>query len=326
MKTEKRYLREDKISIIVAVYNIEAYIARCIESLVKQSFENLEILLIDDGSTDDSGKICRMYAEKDSRICYFCKENGGLSDARNYGMEKASGNWISFVDGDDYVHPEMYRILYEGVHKADVKLGICSFQTFDDGKQPEERAEIGEGKVWKAEDIIRLLFTDRRTDIVISCCKLYHHSLMCGFRFPEGRYREDEFSTYRFWFQVDRVFYTQQKLYYYYQRADSILHQKNSKKETDYYDALIERHEFFRQKKVPEEILKEDAFFCMTQLYNACFLEDGREQKKYYIAQYKRMYDLSKSGRKKIQYTIARYMTDILTGLWKLKKRRGEKG
>lgn len=319
-------MREDKISIIVAVYNIEAYIARCIESLLDQSYKNLEILLIDDGSTDRSGNICRMYAEKDSRIRYFHKDNGGLSDARNYGMGRVSGEWFSFVDGDDYVHPDMYRILYQGVRKTYVKIGLCSFQTFGDGDHPEEWTDEEEGRVWETEDIIRLLFTGRRTDLVISCCKLYHRDLMRDFRFPGGRYREDEFSTYRFWFLVDRVFYTRQKLYYYYQRADSILHQDNEKKETDYYDALIERHEFFRQKNVPEDILKEDAFFCMTQLYNACFLKDSQGQKDYYIAQYKRMYDLSKGKGKKLQFLIARYMNGWLTGLWKLKKRRGEKG
>lgn len=318
-------MREEKISIIVAVYNIESYVARCIESLLRQKFQEIEILLIDDGSTDKSGEICRMYAEKDSRIRYIYKENGGLSDARNRGVQEASGNWISFVDGDDYIHSDMYRILYEGVRRSDVKLGICSFQTFSEGETPSEAVSQEKGEVWESENIVRLLFTDRRTDIVISCCKLFHYSLFRDFSFPKGRYREDEFSTYRFWFKTDRVYYTQQKLYYYYQRPNSILHQSNVKKETDYYDALIERHEFFRQKRVPEDILKKDACFCMTQLYNACFIRNvSDEQKGYYIRQYKKMFDLADAQSRCLRYFVARHATSLLIGIWKLKKRAGE--
>ena len=319
---------DEKISIIVAIYNIEAYIERCIKSLINQSYRNLEILLIDDGSTDGSGDICRKLMEKDHRIRYIYKTNGGLSDARNTGMRAATGEYFSFVDGDDFVHPDMYRILYDGVRKEKLKIGICSFQTFE---HMEVSKFSGNGfnkeRIVTSQEIIQLLFTPQRTDIVIACCKLYHRSLIMKFPFPMERYREDEFTIYRYWFEVDRVYYTEQKLYYYFQRSDSILHSENSKKETDYYDALLERHQYFIEHGITEKFICMDAYFCVTQLYNSFFLNQigDSDKKRYYITKYKQMYDTAYNIIKPDRYFFARFFPQIHLLVWKVKRKIKEK-
>lgn len=322
---------EEKISIIVAVYNIEAYIERCIKSLLNQSYRNLEILLIDDGSTDGSGQICRKLGEGDSRIRYIYKDNGGLSDARNTGMKAATGEYFSFIDGDDCIHPDMYRILYDGVRKENVKIGLCSFQTFEKEEELKlpDKTENTSG-TRSSHEILQLLFTPQRTDIVIACCKLYHKSLLMKFPFPSGRYREDEFTVYRYWFEVDRVFYTTRKLYYYFQRSDSILHAGNVKKETDYYDALLERHQYFIKKDMPESFLSSDSAFCARQLYNVFFLDmwaDGSHTQRYYIDKYKQMYDAVFRKAKPDRYFCARFFPMLFMLAWRWRKRiKGKDG
>ncbi len=313
---------DEKISIIVAVYNIENYIGRCIQSLLKQSYTNIEVLLIDDGSDDSSGEICREYAEKDERIKYFYKENGGLSDARNYGIAKASGSWITFVDGDDFVYGDMYQVLAGGVFESGLKIGMCSFQTFyHEAELDLKKAEAGTDRILKRQEVLELLLSPDRTDAIISCCKLFHKELFQGFQFPTGRYREDEFSTYKFWFKVEQVYYTERKMYFYYQREGSILHQRNVKKETDYWDALLERHLFFEKKELSGDFLCRDAEFCAMQLYNALFLENcSKEIKDEYIRLYKQQYDtcgMRTFGR----YFAARYFTPLFLMVWKIRKR-----
>ena len=120
MKNIKGSIMEPKISIIVPVYNVEQYLERCVESLMNQSYKNIEILLINDGSTDNSGKLCDEIAKRDSRIAVYHKENGGLSDARNYGVDKATADFVGFVDSDDYVDEDMYEVLLSNLLKYDV--------------------------------------------------------------------------------------------------------------------------------------------------------------------------------------------------------------
>ena len=108
---------EKLVSVIVAVYNIEEYLPRCVDSILAQTYRNLEIILVDDGSKDQSGSICDSYAEKDRRIKVIHKKNGGLSDARNAGMDAATGEYIGFVDGDDWIEPDMYRAMYFACEK-----------------------------------------------------------------------------------------------------------------------------------------------------------------------------------------------------------------
>ena len=118
---------EDKVTVVVAVYNIENYISDCIESITCQTYKNLQIILVDDGSFDSSGKICDEFAQKDKRIEVVHQLNGGLSEARNTGIRKAEGKWIAFIDGDDYIHPQFIEILYKAVKESESKIAICDY-------------------------------------------------------------------------------------------------------------------------------------------------------------------------------------------------------
>ena len=121
-------VEEKLVSVIVAVYNIEEYLPRCIDSILAQTYRNLEIILVDDGSTDSSGGICDDYAQKDRRIKVIHKKNGGLSDARNAGLDKVSGDYIGFVDGDDWIDEDMYRAMYEACEKEKAQIAACRYK------------------------------------------------------------------------------------------------------------------------------------------------------------------------------------------------------
>lgn len=315
----------DQISIIVAIFNVEDYLERCLESIIKQSYKNLDIILVDDGSTDSSLEICDNFCRRDKRFRCIHKENGGLSDARNCGIEAAMGKYLSFIDGDDFVHPQMYQVLYENIIKFNVFLAACSFQTFEEGDTIFYNQEFVKGKAISSKDAIELLYTLRRTDIITACCKLYKKELFQTIRFPVGRYREDEFTTYKLIIGAKKVYYTEEKLYYYFQREGSIMHSSNIKKETDYYDALMERHEYLDKVGWGREGLDKDAFFCMRQLYNVFFLCNSlKTVNKRYLKYYKLMYDQSPLKYKLkeksfVRYWFARYFPDLFINVWRIK-------
>ena len=118
----------ERISVVVPVYNVEQYLEKCVNSIINQTYKNLEIILVDDGATDKSGKLCDELAKLDNRIMAYHKKNGGLSDARNYGVERATGDYIGFVDGDDYIDVEMYEKLYEAIKKENVDVAECNLK------------------------------------------------------------------------------------------------------------------------------------------------------------------------------------------------------
>ena len=119
---------KERISVVVPVYNVEQYLEKCVNSIINQTYKNLEIILVDDGATDKSGKLCDELAKLDNRIMVYHKKNGGLSDARNYGVERATGDYIGFVDGDDYIDAEMYEKLYEAIKKENVDVAECNLK------------------------------------------------------------------------------------------------------------------------------------------------------------------------------------------------------
>ena len=121
-------MKEAKISVIVPIYKVENYLKRCIDSIRKQTYQNLEIILVDDGSPDMCGEMCERYAQEDSRIRVLHKENGGLSDARNVGIEAATGEYIAFVDSDDWIDDKMYEVLYDTLLKCDADIAECSYR------------------------------------------------------------------------------------------------------------------------------------------------------------------------------------------------------
>lgn len=211
-----------KISVIVPIYNVEAYLPKCIDSILNQSYKNLEIFLIDDGSPDRCGEICDEYAKKDRRIKVIHKKNGGLSDARNVAIDVCTGEYLTFIDSDDTVSVEHIETLYHLVEKYQCKLSVGQWQTYKEGtklkiKQPKEK-EILYDSPQKA---VSVMYYQEEFDNA-ACVKLYHRSLFENIRFPIGLVYEDDYTVYQLLFKSDKVAYTNHITYYYLLRADSI--------------------------------------------------------------------------------------------------------
>lgn len=218
------------ISIVVPVYNVEKYLDRCVRSLVNQTYKDIEILLIDDGSTDGSGKLCDEYAKQDSRITAYHKVNGGLSDARNYGMERAKGEYISFIDGDDYVETDMMEFLINSIGDAD--MATCG--VYDDYASGVVAGYSGEELSYETDNIeaFKLILVG---DIIAAsvCNKLIKTEAARKQKFLVGRLYEDAFFNNDLMLNVKSVRVNTRPLYHYVHREGSITTASFKKKDMD---------------------------------------------------------------------------------------------
>lgn len=226
------------ISVIVPVYKVEDYLDRCVESILAQTFTDFELILVDDGSPDNCPAMCDAWAEKDSRIKVIHKENGGLSDARNVGFAASCGEWISFIDSDDYVHPAMLQALHDAVQKFDVKVSSCGFIRTEG--ESLERDQALEAKLWSAEDF----YMQRNVNATVAWGKLYHRSVVLPY--PVGKLHEDEFVTYRILFACEQIAVLDAALYGYYQNLQGIMNCAWSSKRLDVFDAFQEQINYFK--------------------------------------------------------------------------------
>lgn len=219
---------QEKISIIVPVYNVEAYLERCVESILKQTYTNLEILLVNDGSTDKSGELCDKLALRDHRIRVIHKENGGLSDARNRGIDEASSNLIGFIDSDDYIDEDMYETLYRQMVASKADLSMCGH--YDVYHQIPEK-QVAEIKTWELmpEEAIKMVM-EAKILSVTAVNKLYKKALFEQLRFRIGKIAEDAFIMVDLIHQCSKIVATNEKKYYYVHRENSITTQKFSLK------------------------------------------------------------------------------------------------
>ncbi|AXI10771.1 capsular biosynthesis protein CpsJ [Oceanobacillus zhaokaii] len=237
------------ISIIVPVYNVEQYIHKCIDSILAQSFKDFELIIVNDGSTDNGGRICDEYATLDNRITVFHKENGGLSSARNKGISLAKGNYIAFVDSDDFVHPKMYEILFNYVVSSSADIAICDYQEVNEDEKNEiEKLEF-DSRVEKYNNVEALyqLYTTKGLQFVIACNKLFKSSLFNKIKFEEGMIHEDEFMAHRILYESEIIIYLPVKLYFYLQRKGSIINSKFNINRLDAVYAYKKRVDFFRE-------------------------------------------------------------------------------
>lgn len=257
----------DKISIIIPVYNVEAYLGQCIETVLRQTYPELEILLIDDGSKDSSGKICDNYAENDQRIIVIHKENGGLSDARNAGIDRATGKYLAFIDSDDYVHPQYIELLYRTITASDSDMAICGFREVAEQEKVEYQFipdSMVKPKVMQGKEKLSQLL-DNNLQTVVAWNKLYRSKLWNQLRYPLGKLQEDEFVIHYLLEQADRVVYLGETLYYYRQREKSIMSHVSLQNIWDGYRALLDRERFFLEKQ-EDEAYKQNL---INQLYYA---------------------------------------------------------
>ena len=257
------------VSIVVPVYNVEKYLRECIDSILSQTYKKLEIILVDDGSTDESGKICDEYVKKDSRIKAIHKENGGLSSARNTGLDIATGKYISFIDSDDYVTENFIEKMYNALQENKAEMAQCLF-TKDKFESVKMQIEVldSEQAIEYWNDIQYHNF------FVIACNKLYNLKLFENLRFPLGKISEDAFTTYKVFDKAKKIVIIPDILYYYRSTPDSITNRKFSVKRYDALQAYEEEINYFKKND------KERLAYSAMVLYQHIL-------KRYYLMTYK---------------------------------------
>lgn len=235
------------VSIIVPIYNVEKYLERCIQSIVEQTYTNLEIILVNDGSKDNSLYICEKWKKKDSRIIVIDKNNGGLSSARNAGIEIAKGEYLFFVDSDDWLDIHIIQKLYQVIKEYRCEISCCGIEmTFDQTNKNYPRCQNKNILFEKYTALEEYMFGT--TISTVAWNKLYKRALFEDIRYPIGKWHEDEFTTYKLLYKADRVYYLGESMYFYYQREGSIMSHALSLKNLDKVDALFERYMFFQEK------------------------------------------------------------------------------
>lgn len=212
------------ISVVVPVYKVETFLNRCVDSILSQSFQDFELILVDDGSPDNCGRICEDYADRDSRIHVIHQKNGGLSAARNTGIDWAfahsDSQWIAFVDSDDWVHPDFLRLLYEAVQQCRTSLSACGMLRTAGEPLPDisqRKPECMSADDYYCSETVHGGLT------AVAWNKLYHKSLLQTLRYPVGKLHEDEFTTYQAVYAAQKVGVVHENLYAYYQNPEGIM-------------------------------------------------------------------------------------------------------
>lgn len=235
---------QDFISIIVPVYNVAQYLDRCLTSLTGQTYKNIEIILVDDGSTDTSGELCDVWQSRDNRIKAFHKPNGGLSDARNYGMKRASGKYICFVDSDDWLDLNYVEVMLDTLADTGADIAECDYVCTDGSETiPDNNPSAYDYEVYTGRECFLRFLTNHF--FVSVCNKLYRKEILENQLFQKGVYHEDESWTYRIFSKAQKVCRLHYTGYFYFQRQGSIVHTKPSRKRiTDAFSAGKERIDF----------------------------------------------------------------------------------
>ena len=296
-----------KISIIIPIYNVDKYLSACIETVIHQTYQNLEIILVNDGSTDACPQICDDYAAKDQRIIVIHKKNGGLSDARNAGMKLATGDYISFVDSDDLLSLDFYQNLLNALTRNDADIAECGFFKF--GKDIEFNIEVADtenadAEIFNTETALELLIKDYVNPMVWN--KLYRKEVLKDLEFPVGKIHEDVFWTYRVVGNAKKIVKIKNKMYGYRQQLDSISGKKYSLLRLYAVEALEERIEYMKDNFPQLEYLA---------IYTYCFSAMSH----YHMIDKYSEIDPQKNYRKKIRQSIKNYNKYKVVEKWNLK-------
>ena len=213
-------MEKELISIVVPIYNVENYLRMCLDSIQNQTYQNFECLLINDGSPDNSADICREYVEKDSRFKYFEKENGGLSDARNYGIRQSKGSYLTFVDSDDWLENDALQLLYDALKKENADISIGRYNCYDESRcqylfydsNPDDSLEVIDGKeIIDREGVEEM----RNGNWTVAYLKLFKRELLENLPFPLGKIAEDTYWTWKVLLKASRVVYLNSYIYWY---------------------------------------------------------------------------------------------------------------
>lgn len=249
MCVRKHQKNDNKVSVILPIYNVAPYLKKCIDSILAQTYSNLEVILVDDGSKDESGAICDAYIELDCRISVIHKSNGGLSSARNAGLDAAKGDYIAFIDSDDWIEPDMVEKLISAILREDADLAVCGVRCEDEyGDDVAFDSDPITDGVLIGKHIFEKAFLFQAVWLITACNRLYKSSLLQAYRFPEGRLHEDVFAAHYIYDKCRKVVTISDPLYVYLQRTGSITTQKSLRNYMDIYEAMYDKYLFFKEK------------------------------------------------------------------------------
>lgn len=255
------------ISIIVPIYNVEKYLPKCIESILNQTFKEFELILVDDGSPDNSGSICDEYSKKDERIKVIHKENGGVSSARNVGLDSTLGEYIGFVDPDDYIDKYMYQKMIEMCIIQNADVSICKFAREINGQRNKDKEEF---YIRELDNVNGLRECFKGILYRHSLCnKLFKKKCFEGIRFPEGRIHEDLSTTYRLLANANKSIYINYQGYIYIKRENSILTSTYSEKRLQAFDGWNEILDYmlYKYPKLENEVIAAFTYACIDNVY-----------------------------------------------------------
>lgn len=267
-----------EISVIVPVYNVEKYLKRCVDSILNQTFTDFELILVDDGSTDNSPEMCDECAELDKRVKIIHQSNCGQASARNRALDICCGEYVAFVDSDDYVSPKMLEVLYSNSVACDADISICE-KILGCSRSHEFSNLLSEVSVHNGKDFLKRCLFENIDKCWILCDKLFKKSCFAAIRLPEGRVYEDNATVYKLLYNAKRVADCDTVLYYYFTNPQSTVHQKNLIKQLDWLLALKEMSEFFKINDENDlyELINKRYLSCMyTYCYKAEEVNDKR--------------------------------------------------
>lgn len=314
------------ISVIIPVYKVEKYINRCIESILCQSYSNLEIILVDDGSPDKCGDICDEFATHDSRITVHHKKNGGLSDARNYGVERSNGKYITFVDSDDYIAPNYIEYLYMLINKYNADISVCCrVETGCDSVEYPVNELLPDEQLLTGYEACESLFGELYLTLVTAWGKLYDSKIIKKYTFPVGKIHEDEATTCKYYYESKQVVIGNKCLYSYFINDNSITRFKRDNLNLDAIWAFKHRAEFFESNN--EKKLGQLAWSMLFEYYaNDSENHNGRCDR--FIKDLEKSVDLSGKLRFKVKlynttpiaFKIYKWFRKIYNGVKKVFK------
>lgn len=264
-----------EISVIVPVYKVEEYLDDCVHSVLSQTFSDFELILVDDGSPDLCGKICDRWAQQDERIQVIHKQNGGLSSARNAGIDKASGTYIAFIDSDDYVHPGYLQCLHTALLQSGADMALCGIEDVDLFGNPQAIPQYtlpSQAGIFAGRELLTEFFSSASTYYTIAWNKLYRRELWGTLRYPVGKNYEDDAVAHQLFFSCSKVVCIATPLYSYRLRPGSICRASLSPSSFDSLDALRERFYYFQQKGLSTFLIGQALNRCWARYLSLCGL------------------------------------------------------
>jgi len=302
-----------KISIIVPVYNVEKYLRECIDSLRNQTYRNIQVVLVDDGSTDASGAICDEYAALDPRFVVIHQENAGVSAARNAALDRCTGRYLGFMDSDDWAEPQMYETLYRGFEKNErVDIVNCAVYTYNDGDPRDKRKKmkwtVKEPLFVESSEMMEKVLSDERDHLLPT--KLFRRSLFRGLRFKYGRVDEDTMFTFEYIQQMEqkdtRMLVIPDALFTYRQRAGSICHDNTKPLRLDRIANLREIRRYLIENR-PDLVYLEDQMRVRSLVYFLNEILCRKEWKRLYLRDYLPMLQSIPNDTAKKSLSLKRY-------------------